>query len=191
MTTTGSDELDAATLAGWRTAERAGNRARQASLGRQAAEQATLAGVLLDLGEQGVPVVVDVLGGHRRVGRVLAVTPACVVLGLDAWAQALVDLAAVRCVRQAPTRARGALGSGDRVVTSIGDGSIGEVLGGLVHELPELHVTFIDGTSEHGTLASAGTDVVVLSSMASPTTSLVHVSLRTVADVVVRGASWT
>jgi len=182
---------DHATLADWRSDDRARARSQQGSLTSQAAEQATLAGVLLDLGERGVPVVTTVLGGHRRVGRVLAVSPTCAVLALDSTAQVLIDLTAVCAVRQAPGRVSVGAALGDRVVTSTGDGSVGEVLAGLVHDRPDVLVTFVDGTTEHGTLASSGVDVVVLTA-SSPGGSLpVHVSLRTVADVVVRGASWT
>ena len=60
-------------LAEARVDEAAASRAREQSLRQQAGEEATLAGVLLDLAERGGAVVVDVAGGRRQRATVRAV----------------------------------------------------------------------------------------------------------------------
>jgi hypothetical protein len=128
-----------------RVDEAAAARSRERWLRRQAEEEATLAGVLCDLAERRIPVVVQTTAGRRHRGRVAAVGRDFCVLVIGDGRELLVALAAVAVVRpepgpRAPTGDRALtveLGlldalthvNGERVaaVTTGGDTLVGEV----------------------------------------------------------------
>jgi hypothetical protein len=99
----GVDRLWAA-LSGWaadaRADEAAQGRARQAWLRREAASEATLIGLLVDLAERGADVVIDLAAGdHTARGRLRAVGDDFAVLSTRAGHLCLVATAAIVAVR--------------------------------------------------------------------------------------------
>jgi hypothetical protein len=83
--TRADDAVDERRRAGW--------------LGRQAEEEATLAGVLVDLAERGGAIVVTTTAGRNHRGRVRAVGRDFVVVGTDPGRDVLVRFAGVAQVR--------------------------------------------------------------------------------------------
>lgn len=127
-------------------------------LRRAAEETATVTGVLVDLAEQGNPVVVTGWAGRRHRGVIEAVGQDFVGLRLADGSAVLVRTAAVAAVRAdggAPVV------TGDRGLAV--DVELAEVLAAAVDDRPRLLVvTFADAEGMAGELRSAGRDVVVL-----------------------------
>jgi hypothetical protein len=163
-------------------------RARERWLRQQAEEEATFAGVLVDLGEQGVEVAVGTRAGRTHRGRVGVVGADFVGLrpasGPPAGSEILVALATVTAVRiQAGARPV----TGDRVVTS--RLTLVEVITGLAAERERVVLVLAGGGEPvAGTLQSIGQDVVVVrldDAAAGSRPATAYVALPAVAEVVV------
>lgn len=156
------DGLDlAGRLAAWaasaRSDEAAGARARESFLRRVAAEEATVAGVLVDLAERGEPVLVVTTTGRRHRARVRAAGDDFVVLRTDGGLDVLVAVAGIGSVRSdagaPPSR-------GDRsVAVAIG---LAEALALLAEERPRVLVVPTGGDGLAGELRAVGRDVVTV-----------------------------
>lgn len=137
--------------------EAAERRRREHWLKVQAAATGTLGGILLDLGERGVPVVLTttrrrtVHGVIRTLGRDF--------LGLRTpdGAGLIVAMHALTAIRAEPGTPPSA---GDRLVQL--DANLAEVLANLADDRPHVLVRTADGANTHGRLVTAGLDVVSL-----------------------------
>jgi hypothetical protein len=169
-------------LAAWAAAAAADEaiaaRSRERWLVTAAGEDATFAGVLLDLAERGAPVVVA--GAHRRRHRgVIAGVGAdfVVVRGADGT-QVLLTHTGIASLRPEP---RAAPAAGDRPV--LVDVGFAEALAALAGERPRvLAVTTVDADGVAGELRSVGRDVAVLR-LDGSTRATVYVPLATVAEL--------
>ena len=163
-------------LAEGRVDAAAAERARQRWLERQAGEEATLAGVLLDLGERGRPVTVTTAGGHRVTGS-LTVVGADFCAVRDDRGQVVVPHRSMASVRPAP---------GDPPADGERPGGLELVLAEALAELAVDRplVAVATGADEHrGTLRAVGFDVLTLM-LDGPTRGAVHVPIGVV-DVLI------
>lgn len=120
-------------------------------LRQQAAEGATLVGVLVDLSERGDVVSLRSVSGRTHRGAVSFVGGDHVVVGDATW----VRLAAIAAVRF-----EGDIASGDRAAARAT--RLVESLSELAPDQPAVVVVTFDGTPMRGELVGAGTDVVTL-----------------------------
>ena len=158
------DSLEAL-LADAVAAEAARQRSGERMLRQAAAEEATFAGVLVDLAERGERVAVRTVGGRvhrgvvRAVGRDFAVVQSETRTSTDTGGpRVFVRLAAVTSVRTTDTPADV---TGDRRPPL--DTSLAAVLGGLAPDRPRVQVGVAgEGAYITGELVSAGFDVLVL-----------------------------
>lgn len=133
-------------------------RAREGFLRRTAAEDATFAGVLVDLAERGGPVLVALAGGRRHRGVVRAVGADFVGLRTAQGGDVLAALAGVVSVR---ADGRDDPVAGDRAVEVAA--GLAEVLAVLAEDRPRvLVVAGGDPDGLAGELRSVGRDVLVL-----------------------------
>lgn len=169
-----------------RALDAVGGRVRERWLRRQAEEEATFAGLLLDLAERGEPVVVITTGARRHVGRVEAVGADFVALRAPGGRTTVVALGSIAAVHAAAgdrTRARPATGDGNqrdqggrRPVTV----TMAEVLAHAVGHRPRVQVQS-GGALLVGELRSVGADVVTLRSDGDPR-ALVYLRLPSVSE---------
>jgi hypothetical protein len=143
-------------------------------LRQQAAEEATLAGVLVDVSERGDVVSLRSVSGRTHRGVVSFVGGDHVVVG-DVW----VRLAAVVALRFA-----GDAATGDR--TPPRDTRLVESLAQLAPDRPAVVVVALDGSSLRGELVGVGADVLTLA-LDGDRSQRCIVSVHTVAEVVVIG----
>lgn len=133
-------------------------RAREGFLRRTAGEDATIAGVLLDLAEQGGPVLLTLSGGRRHRGVVRAVGRDFVGLVTSQGTEVLAATTGLVSVR--PEARRGVV-AGDRP-TELGAG-LAEVLAVAAEARPRVLVVAAgDPDGLAGELRSVGRDVLVL-----------------------------
>jgi hypothetical protein len=134
------------------------SRAREGFLRRTSAEEATFAGVLLDLAEQRGPVLLTLAGGRRHRGVVKAVGQDFVGV---VTAQGVQVLAALRGVVSVRPEARHQRVTGDRPAElAVG---LAEALAVAAEERPRVLVVAAgDPDGLAGELRSVGRDVVVL-----------------------------
>lgn len=149
-------------LAAWAAAARVdeavGARAREAFLRRTAGEAATFAGTLLDLAEQGGPVLLSLAGGRRHRGRIGAVGADFVLVVTDRGAQVLVADRGIAAVRP---EAGAAPVSGDRPVALAA--GLAEALAIAAEDRPRVLVVAAgDDDGLAGELRGVGQDVLVL-----------------------------
>ncbi|HLT70696.1 MAG TPA: hypothetical protein VKZ72_11050 [Acidimicrobiales bacterium] len=164
-----------------RVEEAARARAREGWLRRQAEESATLAGVVADLQERGVPVTVHTRAGGRHTGAVRAVGADVVVVrtapGAGPGGDVLVPLAALTAVRAGP-------GTGP----AVGDRRPGagptftDLLVDLAADRAAVRVATVGGDAVAGVLRAVGRDVLVVTPASGGTA---HVALGAVAEVAV------
>jgi len=131
-------------------------RRRSAWLRRQADEEATLAGVLVDLAEQGRPVTLHVANGRRHRGRIVTVGADVVELQSSVGEQVIVALDALDSVRP---QADGDGVSGSPVITGV---SLVEVVGRLAERRERVLVVARNGEATSGELTAVGRDVLTL-----------------------------
>jgi len=131
-------------------------RRRSAWLRRQADEEATLAGVLVDLAEQGRPVTLHVANGRRHRGRIVMVGADVVELQSSVGEQVIVALDALDSVRP---QADGDGVSGSPVITGV---SLVEVVGRLAERRERVLVVARNGEATSGELTAVGRDVLTL-----------------------------
>jgi hypothetical protein len=136
----------------------AGARARERSLRRQAAEGATLAGTLLDLGEAAAALSLWTVAGRRHEGTLLAVGADFALLA-DRGAHVVVRLDAVTVVRPHPGHGAGPA-SGDRATEL--DLTFTELLARLVDDRPEISIGADGAYAIAGTLEAVGVDVLTV-----------------------------
>lgn len=179
----GGDPVDGvlAALAAWeaerRVDEAAESRVRERWLRQQAAESATLAGVLLDQAEAGAEVAVRTAAGHVLGGTVAAVGRDFAVVRSPAGRSTFVALAAVASVRSSPARRADA--SGDRS-PPIGV-SLADVLLRLSGDQPTVRIV-AGAETVAGILRWVGADVALLEVGGEPPV-LAHIPLAAVAEV--------
>jgi hypothetical protein len=171
-------------------------RARERWLRQQAEEEATLAGVLIDLGEHGAEAVVHTRTGRIHRGRVGVVGADFVGLtrasppgearggGAAGDEEVLVTLDSVTSVRM---QAGARLVTGDRPLTS--RLSLAEVITGLAAERERVVLVLADsGETLAGTLHSVGLDIVVVRLADGPAGArppTAYVALAGIVEVVV------
>jgi hypothetical protein len=156
-------------LRGWAADERAaaaaGNRRRLHWLRQQAAESATLAGVLLDLSERAAPVTVETLGGTHE-GWVEVVSTGLCALRRSDRGLTLVALPAVTAIR---TDAE--LPTGDRVPELTLD--MAAALAALSADRCEVMIELAGGASVKGALERVGVELVAVRTGADGTVLIV------------------
>jgi hypothetical protein len=178
-------------------------RARERWLRQQAEEEATFAGVLIDLGEHGVEVALHTRTGRAHRGRVgvvgadfVGLLPSSTGLGGSAAAgshgslgapvgdEVLVSLDSVTSVRM---QAGARLVTGDRVLTS--RLSLAEVITGLAAERERVVLVLAEaGETVAGILHSVGQDMVVVrltDGMPGARPPTAYVALAAIVEVVI------
>lgn len=153
-------------------------RARERWLRRAAEEDATFAGVLLDLAERSSPVVVAGRGGRRHRGVVQAVGADFCGLRAADGSDVLLTFVGIASVRPEP---RAEPSSGDRPVElAVG---LAEALAAIAEDRPRvLVVTMADADGVAGELRTVGRDVLGLR-LDGPARPLAYVPLASVAEV--------
>jgi hypothetical protein len=144
-------------------------------LRRQATEEATLAGVLVDLSERGDVVSLRSASGRTHRGPVSFVGGDHVVVGHDVW---------VRSAAIVAVRFTGDVATGDRV--PVRDTRLVESLAELAPDRPAVVVVAFDGSSIRGELVGVGADVVTLVLDGDRSQRCVVV-VDTIAEVIVTG----
>ncbi|MEM9202600.1 MAG: hypothetical protein AAGC53_13120 [Actinomycetota bacterium] len=158
--------------------EAARARARQRWLERQAAEEASLVGVLLDLAERNRPVNVTTTGGHRVSGPIVAVGADFGVLRDQRLGDAIVPTVSIALVRPTPGDD---LPVGDRAVNMVL--AFGDALMELAPDRPECIVA-VGSEQLRGDVRSVSPDVVVLA-LDGDRRDLVHISVGAIDHVTV------
>ncbi len=142
-------------LADYQVDEAAAARARQRSLEQQAAQESSIAGVLLDLAERGRPVTIKTAGGQVCYGQIVAVGADFVFVRDENEGDLLIPTTAIATIGTVAT---------DRPVT--GDRPLSSVV--LTDTLDELvadqaHVAVSVGDEcVRGLLQTAGSDVIAV-----------------------------
>ncbi len=174
----GSDLVGALTrhLAEQRVDAAASARAREWWLRQAADEEASLAGILVDLAERGEDVVVRTIAGRAHRGRVRAVGEDFVALATGAG-DVLVRHDAVTSLRPEGTPVRGSDRAEALALT------LAEALAVVAEDRPHVLVVGRDGTAAAGELRSMGRDVLVLHQPEAQGT--VYLPVAAVAEVVV------
>jgi hypothetical protein len=143
-------------LADGRVDDAAARRARQRWLERQAAQDATLAGVIVDLAERGGPVVVRTNAGATMRGHVVAVGADFVAVRERGVGDTLIPHTAICTIRAAPGEQSVV---GDRLAAL--EVVLAEALVELAADRRPVRVVTA-GAELRGQLRSAGRDVVVI-----------------------------
>jgi hypothetical protein len=164
-----------------RVDEAARRRARERWLRHQAEEEGSLAGVLADVAERGVPVAVHVRGGRQHRGEVRAVGADFVALRSGAT-DVIIAIAAVTSVRTRPGEASTL---GDRSITS--SLRLVDVLAGLAAERAAVLLVMAGGDDAvAGVLGSVGRDVVGVRVADAPAVTA-YVPIGAIVEVVLDG----
>ena len=157
-------------------------RRRERTLADQASDEASIGGVLRDLGERAAHVVVTTVTGSHHRSRIRAVGRDFVILsGLDGdHAEIVVAMQAIEVLR-VPDEA---IVTGDRA--DVLDVRIGEVLTTMAADRPQVLVVTNGGQSLRGELRSTGLDVARIRGDAEghPT---VYVLVASIAELVLLG----
>ncbi len=161
-----------------RVDEAARARARQRWLERQAAEEASLSGVLLDLAERNRPVTLTTVAGHRLSGPVIAVGTDFGVVRDRRLGDVIVPTSALALVRPSPGDD---LPTGDRAVDMVL--TFGAALMELAPDRPEC-VVAVGVDHLRGELRPGSPDVLVVA-LDGDRRDLVHVSVAAVDHLVV------
>jgi hypothetical protein len=164
-----------------RVDEAARRRARERWLRHQAEEEGSLAGVLADVAERGVPVAMLVRGGRQHRGEVRVVGTDFVALRSGAT-DVIIAIAAVTSVR---TRQGEASTLGDRSITS--SLRLVDVLAGLAAERAAVLLVMAGGDDAvAGVLGSVGRDVVGVRLADGPAVTA-YVPIGAIVEVVLDG----
>lgn len=158
------------------------DRAHERVLRETAAMEATLAGVVLDLAEQGTPVVVRTAAGRNHRGRVIGVGTGALALRDEGRPPVLIAMAAVTSVRphtEPRNRPRDVAGGRPAPL----DLSMLRLLGGLAEERPRVQVSCAGEEPFAGELRSVGVDLVTVR-LDGDHGRLAHIPVAAVADVV-------
>jgi len=177
------DSVAGVELEAWVARLRAGEeidaRRREALARQQLSEDATVAGVLVDLAEGGGEVVVESCRGSRTMRIVAVGRDFCA--GLDRSRWVLVALGALESIRSASASLQPA---GRRPYTL--DVTLAEALSDLLGDRPRLTMATASGRSVAGELRAVGADVVTLRTESDPP-GVAHVVLARIVEVVVAG----
>ncbi len=164
-------------LADCRVDEAVAARARQRSLEQQAAQESTITGVLLDLGERGRPVTVKTAGGRCCHGRIAAVGADFVLVCDDNDDLLLIPTASIATISASPAQRRV---TGARLRPSA-------VLADVIHELAadqaQIEV-MVAGECVSGLLSTAGADVIAVA-VDQPRDDHLHVATAAIDHLVV------
>ena len=133
-------------------------RVRERWLRRQATEEATLVGTLVDLAEGGAAVAFGLDGGRRHEGRIVGIGHDVIVL-LDRTDHVAIRLAAITVVRPHPGGASGPA-AGARAAAL--DLTLIELLARIVDEKPDVAITLGTGEVLSGSLLAVGADVLTV-----------------------------
>lgn len=184
----GSDRLDrelARVGDDTRAADAVRSRSQGHWLRHQADEQATLAGVLVDLAERGDRVAVTVTTGRRHRGRLRSVAGDFCVMHAETGQQVFVRFAAIASVRCEPGRPRA---GGDRDVVS--RLSLADHLAAVSDGRARVTVsTLAPDETLGGVLRSVGRDVLVVA-LDGEARGVVYVPVASVAEVALASDSW-
>lgn len=178
-----------ADLARWageaRSADAVTARSRQQWLRRQAVEEATFAGVALDLAEQSATLVLETVAGRAHRGRLVGVARDFAVLRTEGRAlTTIVPWAAVASLR--PRREGPGPDPGPRSVPL--DLSLVDVLAVMAGSRPRVMIGFSQGQDlVSGELRSVGADMIILRVDAEPPVTL-YVRLASVTEVSLLGS---
>ena len=153
-------------------------RARQRSLEQQAAQESTITGVLLDLGERGLPVTVKTAGRHSCHGQIVAVGADFVLVCDKNNDQLLIPTAAIATISTSPAQRRV---TGARLRPSV---VLAETLHELATDQAQVEVVVADECVS-GLLKMAGTDVIAVT-VDQPRDDQVHVATAAIDHLVVR-----
>jgi hypothetical protein len=166
-------------LADGRVDDAADDRARHRWLEQQAREEAGIAGILLDLAEQGVPTTVRTRAGTTRRGLVAALGLDHVVVRPERTGDVYIPLTSVDTVRAGESGA--AHSWGDRSTGHL-DGRLADALAELAADRPLVLVA--TGVDEvRGALVGAGRDMVTI--VGATGREPVYIALAAVDHVVV------
>lgn len=144
-------------LADARVDAAAASRARGRWLRQQLEEEATLAGVLLDLAERAATVVVATAGGRRHRGYVAAVANDFCVMRNAHSTDVLLALGAITTLQ--PLDDPSVIAGGRPAAL---DMELVDALAALLVDRPRLLLVAFDGTGVSGELRSVGRDLVVM-----------------------------
>ena len=165
-------------IADARVEESADARSRERWLRAAADADATLAGVLLDLGERDANVAIATVEGRRVLGTVEVVGADFLAVRTDAGHEVLLAIGAVASVRTAPSLDPAI---GDRATTP--DLRLGDVLSELAAERARVRLVVRDGADVvAGELRSVGQDVLCVR-VESATGGTAYVPLAAVVEV--------
>jgi hypothetical protein len=168
-----------------RTTDAARSRSRAHWLRHQADEEATLAGVLVDLAERGDLVALTTASGRRHRGQLRSVAGDFCVLHAASGHQVLVSFTALASVRCEPGRPAA---GGDRDIVS--RRSLADHLAALADRRPRLTVTTrAPDETVSGVLRSVGRDVLVVG-LDGDARGVVYVPVASVAEVSLAPGSW-
>lgn len=163
-----------------RVEEAAASRSREGWLRQAAAEDATLAGTLVDLAERGAPTVLTMRSGRRLRAAIWRVGADCVAVRLDDRRVSWLALAAVAAIGAEP--GGHTLPTGTRRVES--EVTLVDVLGDLVADQATVAVFLGDMTDPlRGRLVGGGRDIVRLVSSGA-TSDEVVIAVQAVSEVV-------
>ncbi|HEX2851397.1 MAG TPA: hypothetical protein VHN98_12625 [Acidimicrobiales bacterium] len=155
------------------------DRARLRVLRQIGEEEATFAGIILDLAERGGPVTIRTAAGRVHRGRVVALGRDFVVVREGELPPVFVALSAAVAVRPVPSDRSAAIAGARRPPL---EASLAAVLAGLAGERPRIHLAVAgDAQVIAGELRAVGSDVAVLR---SDDGSTLYVHLDTVLEVV-------
>jgi hypothetical protein len=161
-------------------AEAAGERSQERTLRSIAASEGTLVGLLVDLAERSVPVVVRLVSGRSHRGRVLAVARDAVVLRDGPKPPVVMALGAVASVRPQPSGADVEATGGRPAPLGV---SLAALLAGFADARPRVQVVAGGDEPVAGELRSVGVDVLTLR-LDGDRGLAVHVALAAVHEVV-------
>ena len=142
-------------LADYQVDEAAAARARQRSLEQQAAQESSIAGVLLDLAERGRPVTIKTAGGQVCYGQIVAVGADFVFVRDENEGELLIPTTAIATIGTAATDRPV---TGDRPLSSV---VLADTLDELVADQAHVAVSVGDECVS-GLLQTAGADVIAV-----------------------------
>ena len=164
-------------LADCQVDEAAAARTRQRSLEHQAAQESTIAGVLLDLAERDRPVTVTTAGGQVCEGQIVAVGADFVFVHDQNTGGLLIPNQAIATIRTSPT---------DRPVTGarpLSSMALADTLDELVADHADVAVAVGDECVS-GQLQTAGTDVIAVATNGARR-DLVHIATAAIDHLLV------
>ncbi len=153
-------------------------RARQKWLERQAAEEATVMGVLADLAERGTALMVSTTSGHRSRGRAVAIGADFVIIREERLGDVVVPVRRLATVRAAPGHDSP---TGDRPLGF--EVMLADALTELAADRPTV-VAAVGEEELRGELRSAGFDIAAIE-LDGPRRELVNVAMAALDHLVI------